>query len=139
MDVHLSHGFRTAIGQLRTSSHQLQIEIGRWADVEAEDWICQLCEKHYVCQCTVYYDIRGRYHCLFREGFGPLRRIMQYEDQRCLGSFLSELRRRRAAIMRERSTARSAPPRQREITEFFRAPPLAFGPASATSIPPVPG
>lgn len=30
MDTHLSHGLRCAIGQIRTSSHQLEIEIGRF-------------------------------------------------------------------------------------------------------------
>ena len=30
MDTHLSHGLRCAIGKIRTSSHQLEIEFGRF-------------------------------------------------------------------------------------------------------------
>ncbi len=97
MDTHLSHGIRCAIGQLRTSSHQLQIETGRYGGIPVEARICHLCriepetELHYTCHCPVYYEIRGRFHCLFREGFGPFSRVMRYEDQRCLGLFLLEL------------------------------------------------
>lgn len=43
--------------------------------VEAED------EAHYMLRCPVYYEIWGRFHCLFQEGFGPLAQVMQYEDQ----------------------------------------------------------
>ena len=43
--------------------------------------------------CSVLYGIRGRYHCLFKQGFGPLHKLMEYEDQRCLGLFLLELKR----------------------------------------------
>ncbi|MCO5592911.1 hypothetical protein L7F22_046915 [Adiantum nelumboides] len=88
MDTHLSHGLRCAIGQIRTSSHQLEIEFGRFQGIPPEDRLCKLCgtepetELYYVCHCTVYYEIRGRFHCLFKEGFGPLDRVMKYEDQR---------------------------------------------------------
>lgn len=91
MDTHLSHGIRCALGQIRTSSLQLEIETGRFRGVPAEARICQLChiepetELHYICHCPVYYEIRGRFHCLFREGFGPFSRVMRYQDQRCLG------------------------------------------------------
>ena len=30
MDTHLSHGIRCAIGEIRTSSHNLEIETGRF-------------------------------------------------------------------------------------------------------------
>ena len=68
MDTHLSHGIRCAFGQIRTSSHQLEIETGRFRGVPAEARICQLChiepetELHYICHCPVYYEIRGRFH-----------------------------------------------------------------------------
>ena len=124
MDFHLSHGIRCAIGQMRTSSHQLEIETGRFRGVLAEARICQLChiepetELHHICHCPVYYEIRGRFHCLFREGFGPLARVMRYQDQRCLGLFLLELRRHREGLLRRSDSGRHS---QREITDFFRS------------------
>ncbi|MCO5599027.1 hypothetical protein L7F22_053126 [Adiantum nelumboides] len=54
MDTHLSHGLRCAIGQIRTSSHQLEIEFGRFQGILPEDRLCKLCgtepetELHYV-------------------------------------------------------------------------------------------
>ena len=54
MDIHLSYVLRSVIGQLRTSSHQLQIEVGRYTRLPLEERICQLChegvesEEHYV-------------------------------------------------------------------------------------------
>ena len=124
MDTHLSFGIRCAIGQLRTSSHQLEIETGRFRGVRAEARICQLChlepetELHYICHCSAYYEIRGRYHCLFREGFGPLSRVMRYEDQRCLGLFLLELRRHRESVLWRTADRQQ----QRQITDFYRSP-----------------
>lgn len=121
MDTHLSHGLRCAIGQIRTSSHQLEIEFGRFRGIPPESRICKLCgiepetELHYICHCTVYYEIRGRFHCLFREGFGPLDRVMQYQDQRCLGLYLLELNRHRDNLMRRQRARQS----QRQITDFF--------------------
>ena len=121
MDTQMSHGLRCAIGQIRTSSHQLEIETGRFRGIPADSRICRLCqlepetELHYICHCTVYYEIRGRFHCLFREGFGPFSRVMSYEDQRCLGLYLLELHRYRDTLLgraRERQS-------QRQITDFF--------------------
>ena len=125
MDTHLSQGLRCAISQICTSSHQLEVETGRFRGILAEGRICQLChlepetELHYICHCPVYYEIRGRFHCLFREGFGPLSRVMRYQDERCLGLFLLvELRRHRESLLR-RPTERQS---QRQITDFFGPP-----------------
>lgn len=121
MDTHLSHSLRCAIGQIRTSSHHLEIETGRFRGILAEDRMCKLCgtepetELHYICHCTVYYEIRGRFHCLFREGFGPLDRVMKYEDQRCLGLYLLELQRHRDSLLKRQGVRQS----QRPITDFF--------------------
>ena len=99
MEIHLSYALRHMIGQLQTSSHQLEIEVGRCTQITLEERICQLChqgvesKEHYVCHCSVFYEIGRRYHCLFKQGFGPLRKVMEYEDQRCLGLFLLELKR----------------------------------------------
>ena len=68
MDIHLSYTLRNVIGQLRTLSHQLEIEVGRYTWIPLEERICQLChqgvesEEHYLCHCSVFYEIRGRYH-----------------------------------------------------------------------------
>ena len=119
-------------GQLRTSSHQLQIEVCRYTRLPLEERICQLChqgvesEEHYVCHCSVFYEIRGRYHCLFKQGFGPLSKVMEYEDQRCLGLFLLELKRHREKLLKH--TATQAHP-QRTIATFFSP----ITPTNATS------
>ncbi|KAH7299191.1 hypothetical protein KP509_25G076700 [Ceratopteris richardii] len=110
MDTHLSYGVQCAIGQIRTSSHQLEIETGRYRGVPTQDRICRLCrrepeiELHYICHCFAYYEIRERFHCLFREGFGSFSRVMGYEDQRCLGLFLLKVRRHRDSLLRHRDS-----------------------------------
>ena len=59
MDIHLSYALRSVIGQLRTSSHQLEIEVGRYTRIPLEFCFCQLChqgvesEEHYVCHVIV--------------------------------------------------------------------------------------
>ena len=58
-------------------------------------------EFHHLCRCLVYYEIRGRFHCLLQAGFGPLIRGMNYEDQRCLGLFLLELRKHRENVLKK--------------------------------------
>ena len=52
-------------------------------NVLSQERNCQLChegvesEEHYVCHYHVFYVIRGRYHCLFKQGFGPLHKVME--------------------------------------------------------------
>ncbi|MCO5610314.1 hypothetical protein L7F22_064550 [Adiantum nelumboides] len=54
MDTRLSQGLRCAIGQIRTSSHQLEIEFGRFQGIPPEDRLYKLCgtepetELHYI-------------------------------------------------------------------------------------------
>lgn len=114
MDIFMSHAMRVAIGQLRVSSHTLEIEAGRAGGIPREARLCRLCrgevesEEHYICRCPVFYEIRGRYHCLFRDGFGPLSRVIDYPDQRCLGLFLLEIRRHREDLLRAQ-TPRARP------------------------------
>ena len=43
MDIHLSYALRSVIGQLQTSSHQLELEVGRYIWIPLEERICQLC------------------------------------------------------------------------------------------------
>ena len=40
MDIHLTHSMRATIGQIRTASHRLRTETGRWTDIAEEDKIC---------------------------------------------------------------------------------------------------
>ena len=67
-------------------------------------------------------------HRLFKQGFGPLSKVMDYEDQRCLGLLLLELKRHREKLLKDNSTATQAHP-QRTIRSFFS--PIA--PINATS------
>ena len=66
MDIHLSYAFHNMIEQLRTSSHQLDIDVGRYAQIPLEEKTFQLCqqgvefEEHYVCHCTDFNEISGR-------------------------------------------------------------------------------
>ena len=122
MDIYLSSPLRGVRRQLRPSSHQLQIEVGRYTKIPLEENICQLChqevesEEHYVCHCSVFYEIRGRYHCLFKHGFGLLRNVIDYEDQQCLGLFLLELKRHGEKLLKNTATQAHL---QRTITTFF--------------------
>ena len=74
---------------IHNAQFSLQMEVGRYTRILLEERICHLChqgvesEEHYVCHCSVFYEIRGRYHCLFKQGFGPIRKVIEYEDQRC--------------------------------------------------------
>ena len=78
-----------AFGQLRVSSHRLEIEVGRASHIPREERICILCstevesEEHFVCRCTAYDDIRVRYEPLFREQ-PTLQEIADSRDQRQL-------------------------------------------------------
>ena len=83
----------------------------------------------------VYYEIQGRYLCLFKEGFGPLHRVMEYEDKKCLGLFLLELKRHRETLLGDKQP-RPAPPIQSTLREFFIASTLAsFTPSPPSETP----
>ena len=45
MDIHISYVLHIVIGKLRTWSHQLEIEIGRYARIPLEERICHLCPQ----------------------------------------------------------------------------------------------
>ena len=57
--------------------------------------ICRLCnldvesEEHFIFTYPVYYEIRGRYYCLFRDTH-TLKSWINYEDQRCIALCMSE-------------------------------------------------
>ena len=46
-------------------------------------------EAHFLFRCPIYYEIRGRFFCLFRECFS-LYDFFSYYDQRCLALYLRE-------------------------------------------------
>ena len=48
-------------------------------------------EMHLIFRCLIYYEIRGRYHCLYRDLGGSLSTFFWYQDQRCLALFIREL------------------------------------------------
>ena len=124
IDIHLSHALCSVIGQLWTLAHQWEIEVGRYTQIPLEERICQLChqgvesKEHYDCHCSVFDERRGRYCCLFKQRFGPLCKVMEYEDRRCVGLFWLELKRHRENLLKENSIATQAYP-QRTIIIFF--------------------
>ena len=59
---------RICLTQLRLSSHCLEIEVGRYTNVQRENRLCKLCnqnsiesEYHFVLCCSRYRDIRLKY------------------------------------------------------------------------------
>lgn len=114
-----------AVGQLRVSSHQLEIEAGRARRVPRAERICRLCqeeiesEEHYVCRCRAYSDIRERYTTIF-SGHPSLHQIMESADQRKFGQFLLEAQRHRETLLQTHITERGG--RQSQITDFFERP-----------------
>ena len=123
MDIHPSYVFRSVIGQLRTSSHKFEIDVGKYAQIPLEERICQLChqgvesEEHYVCQCSVFYEIRGRNQCLLKQSFGPLCKIMEFEDQPVPRNFLARTPETGKVVEDNIITTQAHP--QRTITTFF--------------------
>ena len=61
--------FRIALSRLRTSSHRLEIEAGRWSRPVRKpiaERLCFLCntledEFHFILECPVYSDFRSQY------------------------------------------------------------------------------
>ena len=69
---HWMHALRVPLGQFRVGSHRLRVESDH--QIDRSDRICQLyhlqeveTESHFIFRCPVYYEIRGRFYCLFRE------------------------------------------------------------------------
>ena len=58
--------FQTALSKLRTSSHRLEIEVGRWArpqKILRDNRKCRICntledEFHFIIECPLFQDIR---------------------------------------------------------------------------------
>ena len=114
LEAFLPHSTQVAMGQLRVSSHRLEIETGRAAHIPREGRICRLCrvevesEEHFVCRCSTYSTIRERYPSLFREHH-TLQELFERADQHRLGAFLLEIQRQRERSLQEPITQRGGP------------------------------
>jgi hypothetical protein len=68
LDFIKEHKFRTALTQFRISSHHLEIETGRYQNVDRNERICKNCnaglienEYHFMLICKKYSDLREKY------------------------------------------------------------------------------
>ena len=89
-----------AIGQLRISSHQLEIENGRANRVPREERLCRLChieiedEYHFTCKCPTYAEIRAEYQDIL--GPSPtLSKLLDTPSVKRLGRYILELKQHR--------------------------------------------
>lgn len=119
---------RIAIGQLCVSSHCLTVETGGAEGIPKESRICRLClagvetEEHYICHSPVYYEIQGRFCCLFR-----------IEPHKASSNVTHRKRSKEAAGGRERSTNEVV-----SSTAAWLAPPKERGGAEVVSPPAIP-
>ena len=121
------HALLIPLGQLTVGSHRLQVEIDH--QVDRLDRLYQVChlqevesEVHFILGCPVYYKIRGRFHCLFRDS-RTLAEFFRYPDQRCLALYMQEALRFRVHILQPPIIP---DPTQRIMT-FFRVIPSDRG------------
>ena len=100
LNAFLSNALRAAIGQLRISSHQLEIENG-WANrVSREERLCRLChieiedEYHFTCKCPTYAEIRAEYQDIL--GPSPtLSKLLDTPNVKRLGRYILDLKQHR--------------------------------------------
>ena len=117
--MHLSHVLRRVIMQLRTSSvRDWDMHEYLWKKEFSNRVIKEWNLKNTTFITVVSFIKWDNMHCLFKQRFGPLRKVMEYADQRCLGLFLLELKRHRENLLKDNSTACQAHP-QSTITIFF--------------------
>lgn len=108
--LHLPLGLRMFLGQFQVCSHQLRIEMNHHLD-------------HFIFQCSVYYEIRCKYHyllTLFQDSHGSLSTFLQYHDQHCLALYLHETFLLRKCLLASTQHSTS----NRRITSFFWASPV---------------
>ncbi|MCO5569503.1 hypothetical protein L7F22_023216 [Adiantum nelumboides] len=119
MQRYMPHHLRVVIGQLRVSSHQLEIERGRARGLPRDERICPIChtevesEEHFMVRCTAYSALRVQ--------FGmedTLQQCIARSDQVQLGRFLTAAWGIREQILQPRLQAGERT--QRTITEFFQ-------------------
>ena len=128
---------RVAIGQLRVSSHRLEIEAGRASRVPRAQRICRSCseeiesEEHFTCRCRAYSTIRDRYTTLFSADTS-LRQLMESADQRHLGQVLLEIHRHRESLLQTHTTQRGG--RQSQLIDFFQRSTLPAAPLAQRGV-----
>jgi hypothetical protein len=75
---------------------------------------------HFIFRCPIYYEIKGRYHCLYEDSGGSLSTFFWYQDQRCLTLFIREIFCHRSQFLH----ATPSPGMTRTITSYFHPDPL---------------
>ena len=58
-------------------------------------------ESHFLLRCPAYYEIRGHFHCLYRDGPHTLRTFFDYPDSRCLALLIREMLIQRDILIRD--------------------------------------
>ena len=86
----------------------MTVETGRYQRLPRELRTCPVChlgeledEFHFLLRCPAYYEIRGRYHCLYRDGPHTLRTFFAYPDSRCLALLIREMFTHRDSLLRD--------------------------------------
>ena len=90
---------RRAITKIRTSSHKLQIETGRWNRIEREHRICENCalnkiedEIHFLIECPMHWDCRREFiNTIKSKNYTPLSQCAENMKQILLSEDLGIL------------------------------------------------
>lgn len=94
VSLHLPIVLWMFLGQFRVCSHQLRIESDHHLACELQVcWLCLLepeTEDYFIFQCSVYYEIQGQYHYLFRDAHSSISTFFQFLDHRCLTLYFRE-------------------------------------------------
>ncbi len=87
---------RSRLAQLRTGSHWLRVETGRWQKQPREERVCSLCEhaavedvEHLVFDCPFYEGLRQRFNSLFAVGGRELHVFLSHDPVR-VAQFVQE-------------------------------------------------
>ena len=131
---HWFHALRIPLGQLRVGSHRLRVETDH--QIDRSDMIYKLChlqeveiESHFIFKCPIYYEIRERFHCLFR-GPQTLAAFFRYIDQRCLALYIHEALTFQAQVLQPLAR----PDTTQRITTFFNVMPPSRGTKICTDL-----
>ena len=100
---HQMHALHIPLGQFRVGSHRVRVQMDHQIDRPYR--ICQVChlqevetEVNFISGCPIYYEIRGRFHCLFRDS-QTLASFFKYPDERFLALYMQEALRFHAHIL----------------------------------------
>eukprot|EP00245_Coleochaete_scutata_P005250 TRINITY_DN18672_c1_g1_i2.p1 TRINITY_DN18672_c1_g1~~TRINITY_DN18672_c1_g1_i2.p1 ORF type:complete len:103 (-),score=15.15 TRINITY_DN18672_c1_g1_i2:136-444(-) len=93
-----------ALAKFRCGSHELEVEKGRHRVpfVSRDMRLCCHCdmgkvedEAHFLFECPLYYEIRGRYHFLFCYAERDIAKFVNHPEMDVVGHFLLECFERR--------------------------------------------